>query len=128
MPNLDVRRVLLVDDHEPSLCAIAEYLSSRRPWRIRTACRSDQALALAEEWHHHAVLVDLHLDGSSPETGLRVAEAVRAARRNARIVMITGHVPGPEVLARIHRVADVFLTKPVPLADVERALAGERAA
>lgn len=126
MPSPDFRRVLLVDDHEASLTAVAQYLGARRRWRLRAASCPAKALALAEEWHHHAALIDLHLDGVSPESGLRVAEAVRRARATARIVVITARAPDPDILARIHRVADVFLMKPLPLVEVERALAGER--
>ena len=120
------RRVLFVDDHEASLVAVANYLGAGRAWRVRTARTESEALTLVSSRPFDVFLIDLCLDGASPDGGLRVAERARSLRRSARIVILSGQSPTPDVVERIRKVADVFLTKPLPLRSVELALAGER--
>lgn len=82
------RTVLVVDDNE-ALTSMLTLLLQRDGWSVRSTASADEASEALEDVDPAVVLVDLHLgDGS----GLRVAEAVEAARPDlrGRIAIVTG--------------------------------------
>jgi CheY-like chemotaxis protein len=117
-------RVLIVDNHEGSRESAARYLSATG-WHVRVLESAREALALLATRAFDAILVDLCLDDAiSPEGGMRVAEAARAARRSTNIVVLSGYDPTKEERARVLKSANVLMQKPQPMRDVERALRG----
>lgn len=116
-------RVLIVDDHQGSRLSVGTYLTATG-WRVRMMETVNEVLTVLTTRAFDAILVDLCIDGGSPEGGIRIAEAARAVRRSMKIVVLSGYDMSSEESARVLRSADAFLSKPSPLSVVDRALRG----
>ena len=125
MPQPTAPRVLIVDDEEDSRNMAASYLASAG-WTVRVMERSNDALAVLSTRGFDAILLDLCLDGVSPEGGIRVAETLRASGRHTNIVVLSGYAVSDEQRERVLKSANVLLEKPQPMQVVERALRGPR--
>ncbi|HTZ79182.1 MAG TPA: ActR/PrrA/RegA family redox response regulator transcription factor [Stellaceae bacterium] len=111
------RTLLLVDDDQP-LCQRLAMAMGRRGFIVSTADSVATGVAAAASAPAFAV-VDLRLgDGS----GLDVVSAIRAARPNARIVMLTGYGNIATAVAAVKAGAVDYLPKPADADAVERAL------
>src|SRR5258708_16456209 len=82
-----MRTLLLVDDDAPLLSRLARAME-RRGFEVRTADSVSAGIRAAESAAPDSAVVDLRLgDGN----GLDVVAALRAARADTRIVMLTGY-------------------------------------
>lgn len=81
------RRVLVVDDDENNRLYVRTVLESGG-YAIAEAADAAEALAVAQGWAPHVVLVDLHL-GAQSGTGLVVALRAGEPRRDVKIVLYT---------------------------------------
>ena len=70
-----VRRVLVADDNELVRESFSELLSAEG-YEVRTAADGEQAVAVADDWHPDAVLLDIHMPRLS---GLETARRLRAS-------------------------------------------------
>ncbi|MDE2356923.1 MAG: ActR/PrrA/RegA family redox response regulator transcription factor [Alphaproteobacteria bacterium] len=110
---------LLVLDDDPTLRARLGRALEARGFEVRLAGSVAEALAaLAPSPPAYAVL-DLRLEDGS---GLTVVEALRAARPEARIVMLTGYGNITTAVAAVKAGAIDYLAKPADTDDVVKAL------
>jgi two-component system response regulator RegA len=112
------KSLLLLDDDGPLRTRLGRALESRgfRPTLVESV---DAALnALKQEAPAFAVL-DMRLEDGS---GLRVVEALRDARPDARIVMLTGYGNIATAVAAVKAGAVDYLSKPADADDVVKAL------
>ena len=116
-------RVLIIDPHEISRTSAARYLAATG-WHVRVLDRVNDGLAMLATRAFDAILVQLDLGDESPDGGVRIAEAARAARRSTNIVVLSEHDPNAEERARVMKSANAFLQTPQPMHDVERVLRG----
>jgi two-component system response regulator RegA len=113
-------RLLLVDDDDDLAHVISRALE-RRGFQVHRARTGSEALAsLPNLQRLDAAVVDLVLPGAG---GLEVVRAVRRAFPACRVVAMTGMAEPVMERAFLDAGADVFLAKPVELADLYRALA-----
>jgi two-component system response regulator RegA len=112
------RSVLIVDDDERFAAALAQALA-RRGFATRTAHDCAAARAAVDAGAPDAAVVDLRLDR---EDGLELIEPLRAARRDMRIVVLTGYASIATAVKAIKLGADDYLAKPVPPTAVVAAL------
>ena len=112
------RSLLIVDDDGP-LCSRLARAMERRGFVVATADSVASGVAAADAAPPAFALVDLRLgDGS----GLEVVSAIRHARPNARIVMLTGYGNIATAVAAVKAGAIDYLPKPADADAVERAL------
>ena len=115
----DSERSLLVVDDDGPLCSRLARAMERRGFLVATAESVAAGIAAAESAPPAFAVVDLRLgDGS----GLDVVSAIRTARPNARIVMLTGYGNIATAVAAVKAGAIDYLPKPADADAVERAL------
>jgi two-component system response regulator RegA len=118
------RTLLIVDDDQP-LCQRLARAMERRGFVVATADSVKGGVAAATGSAPAFAVVDLRLtDGS----GLDVVSAIREARPNARIVMLTGYGNIATAVAAVKAGAIDYLPKPADADAVERALLATEAA
>ena len=118
------RTLLIVDDDQP-LCQRLARAMERRGFVVTTADSVKGGIAAAKASTPAFAVVDLRLtDGS----GLDVVSALREARPNARIVMLTGYGNIATAVAAVKAGAVDYLPKPADADAVERALLATEAA
>ncbi len=112
------RSLLIVDDDAP-LCSRLARAMERRGFLVATAESVALGITAAGDFQPAFAVVDLRLgDGS----GLDVVSAIRQARPNARIVMLTGYGNIATAVAAVKAGAIDYLPKPADADAVERAL------
>jgi two-component system response regulator RegA len=117
------RTLLIVDDDQP-LCQRLARAMERRGFLVTTADSVKGGVAAATGQAPAFAVVDLRLtDGS----GLDVVSALREARPNARIVMLTGYGNIATAVAAVKAGAIDYLPKPADADAVERALLSREA-
>jgi DNA-binding NtrC family response regulator len=115
-------KVLVVDDESAILFALSEYFSARG-CEVALADGLDEAMARLEEPGYVAVIADLRLSGSGSTEGLDIVERVHLHHPSTRVVILTAF-GSPEIEREAYRRgADAVLHKPVPLAELARAVA-----
>ncbi|CAM3251546.1 two-component system, response regulator RegA [Paracoccus aminovorans] len=110
--------LLLVDDDEIFLNRLARAMEKRGFEVSRAASVAEARKLLAESAPAFAV-VDLRLEDGN---GLDVVDAVRDARADARIVVLTGYGAIATAVAAVKMGATDYLSKPADADDVTRAL------
>ncbi|HVJ52860.1 MAG TPA: ActR/PrrA/RegA family redox response regulator transcription factor [Aliidongia sp.] len=112
------RSLLIVDDDSP-LCQRLARAMERRGFIVATADSVAGGVAAAGETPPAFAVVDLRLaDGN----GLDVVGAIRRARPNSRVVMLTGYGNIATAVAAVKAGALDYLPKPADADAVERAL------
>ncbi len=112
-------RVLVVDDQEPILFAIRDYLTSQG-FEVDTVTDAPGAKGLLSQSFYAAVVADLRLSGTGGMEGLDILRFVKERSPTTAAVLLTAYrSPTVDYEARQCR-ADAVLGKPTPLA----ALAG----
>ena len=112
------RTLLIVDDDQP-LCQRLAMAMGRRGFIVTTADSVKGGITAAKSNAPAFAVVDLRLtDGS----GLDVVSALRDARPNARVVMLTGYGNIATAVAAVKAGAVDYLPKPADADAVERAL------
>jgi len=118
------RTLLIVDDDAP-LCQRLARAMERRGFVVATADGVASGVAAASAHPPAFAVVDLRLgDGS----GLEIVSALRGARPEARIVVLTGYGNIATAVAAVKAGALDYLPKPADADAVERALLAQEGA
>ena len=112
------RRLLLVDDDPPLRRSLARALQ-RRGFEVEVAEGVKEATAVAREFAAEFVVLDLRLEDGS---GLELVGALREARPDVRIVIVTGYGNIATAVAAVKAGAVDYLAKPVDADDIVDAL------
>jgi two-component system, NarL family, nitrate/nitrite response regulator NarL len=117
-------RVLIVDDHEPTLLAIASILDQEYPQInvVGIASSGDTAIRLAREAAPDVVVLDLDLDG---EYGLDLLPAIDAGQGLAFVILTASDNPA-ERLRALAAGAVAFVSKCAPVAELIAAILAAR--
>lgn len=110
--------LLLVDDDEVFLKRLARAME-KRGFVVETAGSVTAGKVLARARTPAYAVIDLRLDDGN---GLDVVEALREARADARIVVLTGYGAIATAVAAVKIGATDYLSKPADANDVIRAL------
>ncbi len=118
-PGLGVgKSLLLVDDDKP-LRERLKIAMERRGFRVLAAESVAEGIKIARSEPPDFAVIDLRLaDGS----GLDVVAALRAARPETRVVMLTGYGNIATAVAAVKAGADDYLPKPADADQIEAAL------
>jgi CheY-like chemotaxis protein len=113
--------ILLVEDNPSAQCALADALELLN-YRTVTASNGRHALALLDQPDTHVDLILSDLD--MPEMdGLELCRAVQRRHLSTRMIILTGHV-SEEMLQELRFLGIAgYLTKPVRLDQLQRAVA-----
>ncbi len=108
------RSILLVDDEEPILFALSEFLAAEG-WDVWAARELEEAEALLATRRFEAAIADLRLTGYGGAEGLEILQTIHARYPKTRVILLTAY-GSPEVEARARALGvDCILHKPQPL-------------
>lgn len=110
--------LLLVDDDEIFLNRLARAME-KRGFTVNRAASVAEARALLAENAPAFAVVDLRLEDGN---GLDLVDAIREARADARIVVLTGYGAIATAVAAVKMGATDYLSKPADADEVTRAL------
>ncbi len=113
-----MRKILLVEDHAESRTSLA-YLLERRGYDVLQAANGRTALAIARRAKFHALLLDLKLPDME---GLSVLDAILKQFPGLPVIVVTGFGTIDAAVEAMRRGAVDFLTKPIHLDNLLRAL------
>lgn len=123
-PRLDMtlpaedRSLLIVDDDEPFRRRLGRAME-KRGFEVALAESVSEGMAMAQATPPAFAVVDLRLgDGN----GLDVVEAIRSARDNSRVIVLTGYGAIATAVAAVKIGAVDYLAKPADADDVTNAL------
>ncbi len=115
---LEDRSLLVIDDDAPLRTRLGRALE-QRGFTVALAGSVGEAISAIRDTPPAFAVVDLKLDDGS---GLQAVEAVRHARPDARVVMLTGYGNIATAVAAVKAGAIDYLAKPADADDVVRAL------
>ncbi|MHA6347223.1 ActR/PrrA/RegA family redox response regulator transcription factor [Roseivivax sp. CAU 1761] len=118
MQELEDRSLLLVDDDEPFLKRLAKAME-KRGFDVRMAETVAEGRAAARAHPPAFAVVDLRLEDGN---GLDVVEALREARPDCRVVVLTGYGAIATAVAAVKIGAVDYLSKPADATDITNAL------
>ncbi len=118
LPEAAPRRLLIVDDDQRFCDRLARAME-RRDFTVQTAYSVADGLALARRLAPSYAVVDLRLEDGS---GLEVVQALREARKDARVIVLTGYGNIATAVAAVKVGATDYLPKPADADQVEAAL------
>lgn len=113
------RSLLIVDDDEPFRRRLARAMEKRGFDPVVMAESVAEGLAAIRPQPPAYAVIDLRLEDGN---GLDVVEAIREARPDARVVVLTGYGAIATAVAAVKIGATDYLSKPADADDVEAAL------
>jgi two-component system response regulator RegA len=116
--RLDDRSLLVLDDDNALRTRLGRALESRGFEVVTAASIAEAQTALGERVPAFAVL-DMRLEDGN---GLKIVEAIRERRDDARIIMLTGYGAIATAVAAVKAGAVDYLQKPADADDVVKAL------
>lgn len=116
----DLHTVLVVDDEEPIRNALHRFLT-QKGYPVLTAASGEDALESLQRHKVACVLLDVRLPGLS---GIDLVPQVLDLEPNAAILMLTAVNDATSAALCMQRGAMDYLTKPVDLMDLDRAIQG----
>jgi DNA-binding response OmpR family regulator len=115
---MDTARVLLVDDEEEYVRALAERLELRS-FDVRVALNGEQALGKLQDQEPDFVVLDLKMPGMD---GMEVLRRVRKHHPRVAVVMVTGHGSDKDRDEALRLGARAYLQKPVQIDQLVRVI------
>ncbi|MEV4611615.1 response regulator transcription factor [Kitasatospora sp. NPDC049258] len=113
-------RILVVDD-EPDLVEVVCGALRYEGWQARGAQDGPSAVAIAADWHPHAVVLDMMLPSLD---GMQVLERIHATGPEVRVLFLTARDAVEDRIAALAAGGDDYVTKPFSLAEVVVRLRG----
>jgi len=110
--------ILIVDDNQSVTRGLGKLLE-HDGYGVKTAHDGETALAIAQDFHPDAIVLDLNLPGKD---GYEVARTLRQNLYSKTLIALSGY--GQEEHKRLAKEAgfDYHLTKPVLVAEIEQLL------
>lgn len=113
-------RVLIVDDHPVVRAGLASMLGTQAELDlIGMAASGDDALRLIAEREPDVVLLDLRMPGMS---GVETLQALRAAGRSMRVVILTNYETDEDIYRAVQAGAQGYLLKDTSLREMVEAV------
>ncbi|MDA1197472.1 MAG: ActR/PrrA/RegA family redox response regulator transcription factor [Proteobacteria bacterium] len=112
------KTLMILDDDEPFRNRLARAME-KKGFQVKEAKNVEEGLKIAQNYPTQFALVDLRLEDGN---GLEVVKALHKAKKESRIVMLTGYGNLPTAVAAVKAGAIDYIAKPVDADDVEAAL------
>ena len=119
--DFEDRSLLIVDDDDPFRERLSRAME-KKGFQVKDAKSVDNAIKLVKNSPPNFAVVDLRLEGGN---GLDVVKEISDAKKDSRIVMLTGYGNLPTAVAAIKAGAIDYMAKPVDADDIEAALLAE---
>ncbi len=116
--GLEDRSLLLLDDDQALRTRLGRALEARG-FQVTTAASVSEAMDALRAHQPAFAVLDMRLEDGN---GLKVVEAIRERRNDARIVMLTGYGAIATAVAAVKAGAVDYLSKPADADDVVKAL------
>ncbi len=116
--DFEDKSLMIVDDDDPFRDRLSRAME-KKGFQVRSSKTVENAINMLKSVPPAFAVVDLRLEGGN---GLDVVKELNAARKNSRVVMLTGYGNLPTAVAAIKAGAIDYLSKPVDAEDVESAL------
>ena len=104
-------KVLLVDDEQDFLDALSERLQNRDV-DVTMASNGSKALELIQDESFDAIILDMMMPGMD---GLETLKAIKAARPELQIILLTGHASVDKGIEAMKSGARDFIEKPADI-------------
>lgn len=111
---MDNQKVLLVDDEEEFVSALAERLTLRG-LEVETALDGEEALAKLHDRPPDVVILDVMMPGLG---GLDVLRQIKASHPDTQVLLLTGHGSTKEGIEGMRLGAFDYLIKPVDIEEL----------
>jgi len=119
--DFEDRSLLIVDDDDPFRDRLSRAME-QKGFQVKDAKSVGNAIELVKSSPPNFAVVDLRLEGGN---GLDVVKEISDAKKDSRIVMLTGYGNLPTAVAAIKAGAIDYMAKPVDADDIEAALLAE---
>ena len=116
--DFEDRSLLIVDDDDPLRDRLSRAME-KKGFQVKNAKTVENAIKLVKLSPPKFALVDLRLEDGN---GLDVVQEINRAKKDSRIVMLTGYGNLPTAVAAVKFGAIDYMAKPVDADDVESAL------
>ena len=116
--DFEDKTLLIVDDDDPLRLRMARAME-KKGFVVKDAKTVENATKLVRSTPPKFALVDLRLEDGN---GLDVVREINKAKKDSRIVMLTGYGNLPTAVAAVKAGAIDYMAKPVDADDVEAAL------
>jgi DNA-binding NtrC family response regulator len=121
-------RTLVVDD-DPDSCELLRLILEREGYLVSAVTDPKQVEPLLKKQQIHLAIVDLRLNDQSGQSGLDVAEVIRAHDSDCAVLLVTGFATLDSAVAALRTGVADYLRKPVRadevLSAVRRALSAK---
>ena len=97
----------LVAEDDPGVRRLIASLLEMDGWEVREASDGDEAVAMAEDWHPDAVVIDVMMPGTD---GLAALRQLRDDEEDCAVVVVSGRADTEQ--DAMDAGADDFLAKP----------------
>ena len=112
------KSLLILDDDDPLRGRLARAME-KKGFVVRNSKTVENAIKMVQAQAPKFALVDLRLEDGN---GLDVVQEINKAKKDSRIVMLTGYGNLPTAVAAVKAGAIDYMAKPVDADDVEAAL------
>ena len=108
-------KILIVEDEQP-LRELLKMELSRSGYKVETAARGEDGLAMYKEQIFNVILLDVRMPGAD---GVEILQLMRVESTIPEVIMFTGHGTIETAVECIKHGAYDYLTKPVKLDELE---------
>ena len=119
---VDVNKLLLIDDEQSILAAMAEYFSGLG-YEVDCAQDENAARSLIERHRYCVVITDLRLSRGDRFEGFEILARLRRRVPEADCIVLTAHGCAESEAQALQQGASVFLQKPKPLGELAAVVA-----
>jgi len=116
--NFEDKSLMLLDDDDPFRSRLTRAME-KKGFQVKEAKSVEEGLRIVNKTPTNFAVIDLRLEDGS---GLDVVKALHKAKKESKIVMLTGYGNLPTAVAAVKAGAMDYLAKPVDADDVEAAL------
>ena len=118
LTNFEDKSLLIVDDDDPFRDRLSRAME-KKGFVVNNSKTVENAIKMVKSQPPKFALVDLRLEDGN---GLDVVQEIYKAKKDSRIVMLTGYGNLPTAVAAVKAGAIDYMAKPVDADDVEAAL------
>ena len=116
MTDTNPLNLLIVEDDDGFRETAVHWLQ-RRGHHVEQSANGVDALRIADKKHFAVAVVDMNMPGI---TGMEVLQRMREQSSETEIIILTGQATVENAVEAMKHGASDYLTKPFPLADLER--------
>ena len=118
LSDFEDKTLLIVDDDDPLRSRLSRAME-KKGFKVSDAKTVENAIKFVKSYPPKFAVVDLRLEDGN---GLDVVKEINKAKKDSRIVMLTGYGNLPTAVAAVKSGAIDYMAKPVDADDVESAL------